>query len=75
MPGTGGCRKLRIARPGQVKSGSYRVITFYTGPDWPVFLLTVFGKNEKANLTKAERNALGEYTKRITTAYGATKRP
>lgn len=65
MPGCGGARKLRIAKPGKGKSGGYRVITYFGGDDVPVFLLTVFGKNEKANLNKAERNALAALTKRL----------
>jgi hypothetical protein len=32
----------------------------------PTFLLTVFEKNEKANLTKGERNALAAFTKTLT---------
>ncbi len=64
MQGTGGARKFRWATLGRGKSGSVRVITFYSGPPVPVFLLTVFGKGEKINLTRAERNelrkALGE---------------
>ncbi len=66
MPGCGGARKLRVARPGGGKSGGYRVITYYAGIDVPTFLLTVFGKNEKANLTKGERNALTTFTKTLT---------
>jgi hypothetical protein len=65
MPGCGGARKLRVAKPGTGKSGGYRVITYFAGDDVPVFLLTVFGKNEKANLTKGERNALGDLTKKL----------
>lgn len=65
MPGCGGARKLRVAKPGKGKSGGYRVITYFGGDDVPVFLLTVFGKNEKANLNKAERNALAALTKRL----------
>jgi len=71
MPGCGGARKLRVAKPGRGKSGGYRVITYYAGTDYPVFLLTVFGKNEKANLSPAERNALAALaalTKRLTEA-------
>jgi hypothetical protein len=63
MPGCGGARKLRVAKPGRGKSGGYRVITYFAGDDVPLFLLTVFGKNEKANLTKGERNALANLTK------------
>jgi hypothetical protein len=65
MPGCGGARKLRVARPGSGKSGGYRVITYFGGEDLPVFLLTVFGKNEKANLSGAEKNALAALTKRL----------
>ncbi len=71
IPGTGGCRKLRWARPGGGKSGGYRVVTFFTGPDIPVWLITAFAKNEKANLTKAERNTLAGLTKGIAEAYRA----
>ena len=31
---------------------------FYFNQGFPVFLLTCFGKNEKSNLTKSERNTL-----------------
>lgn len=65
MPGCGGARKLRVAKPGAGKSGGYRVITYYAGDAVPVFLLTVFGKGEKANLTKGERNALSAMTKTL----------
>ena len=62
MQGTGGCRKLRFRRAGTGKSGGYRTVTFYGGTDIPVIMLTVFGKNERSNLTKAERNALAKAT-------------
>lgn len=68
IQGCGGARKLRVAKPGKGKSGGYRVITYFAGGRFPAFLLTVFGKNEKANLTKAERNALAGMTKALTTA-------
>lgn len=67
ISGTGGARKVRFARQGKGKSGGYRVITFFSGQDIPVFLITVFAKNEKTNISKAERNtlrkALGEMVK------------
>jgi hypothetical protein len=56
--GTGGARKVRVAGRGKGKSGGYRLITFYSGKDVPVFLLAVYSKGEKANLTKTERNEL-----------------
>jgi hypothetical protein len=58
IPGTGGARKVRFAGRGKGKSGGYRVITFYSGPEVPVFLITLFAKGEKVDLTQAERNAM-----------------
>src|SRR4051812_2492476 len=69
IAGTGGCRKLRIAGRGKGKSGGYRVITFYSGPNIPVMLITVFGKGEKDNLTKRERNDLAQLTKVLVESY------
>lgn len=65
ISGTGGVRKLRVAREGQGKSGSYRVIYYYYNKNAPVFLFSVYGKNEKANLTDAEKNALYEVIQHI----------
>lgn len=58
IPGTGGARKIRFPGRGKGKSGGYRVISFYAGPDVPVFLLNVFAKGDKIDLTGAERNEL-----------------
>ncbi|TCM17222.1 RelE toxin of RelEB toxin-antitoxin system [Novosphingobium sp. PhB165] len=72
MPGCGGARKLRVAKPGKGKSGGYRVITYFAGDDVPTFMITVFGKNEKANLTKDERNKLALLTKVLADALIST---
>lgn len=69
MPGTGGARKIRFAGRGKGKSGGYRVITFYGGADLPVFLLDVFGKGSKANLSQAERNELKQILLRLPQIY------
>lgn len=58
MLGTGGCRKVRIARQGGGKSGGYRVITYYTTDQQPVFLMTVITKGRQANLTDKQKNEL-----------------
>ena len=36
----------------------------------PLYLLTLFGKNEKANLSAAERNALAKLVKLLVSALG-----
>lgn len=61
MVGTGGCRKVRLAGKGKGKSGGYRLITFYKVGE-RVFLLTVFAKGDRVNLTQQERNALKNLT-------------
>lgn len=58
MVGTGGARKLRFKRHGTGKSGGYRIIFYTAGQDVPVFLLNVFTKGDRANISKAERNTL-----------------
>jgi hypothetical protein len=58
IPGTGGARKIRFAGRGKGKSGGYRIITFYGGKDVPLFLLNVFAKGDKVDLSAAERKQL-----------------
>jgi hypothetical protein len=60
MEGTGGIRKLRWGRGGQGKSGGVRVIYYFHSEAIPLYLITLFGKNEQSNLSKAERNELGD---------------
>ena len=69
MPGTGGARKLRFARPGQGKRGGYRIITFYSGKDIPVFLLSMFAKNERSDLSQEEKNELSKLLKLLAQTY------
>ena len=71
IQGTGGVRKVRFPGRGKGKSGGYRVITFYSGGEFPVFLLTVFAKGERTDLSKAERNALAQLTKVLVESYRA----
>jgi hypothetical protein len=71
IQGTGGIRKLRFAVGGRGKSGGVRVVYYYHNDSMPVFLLTVFAKNEKANLTRAERNALAKVARSLRDGYGA----
>jgi len=58
IEGTGGVRKLRWARDGRGKSGGVRVIYYVHSTAMPLYLLTMFAKNERANISKAERNEL-----------------
>ncbi len=70
MQGTGGIRKLRWSAQGKGKSGGVRVVYYYHNGSVPLFLLTVFGKGEKANLSKSERNDLAKLTVLLLRNYG-----
>ncbi|ALG69224.1 type II toxin-antitoxin system RelE/ParE family toxin [Beggiatoa leptomitoformis] len=60
IEGTGGIRKLRWGRGNKGKSSGVRIIYYYHDKRLPLYLLTIFGKNERANLSKAERNQLAK---------------
>lgn len=72
MQGTGGIRKLRWSAQGRGKSGGVRVIYYHHNGSMPLFLLTVFGKGEKANLSKAERIELAKFTSLLHRHYGGS---
>jgi hypothetical protein len=74
IPGTGGARKLRFPLKSKGKSGGCRVVTYYSGEDIPVFLLDVFAKSVKINLTKAERNELKQVLSGLADDYRASLR-
>ena len=65
----GGVRKARIALPGRGKSGGARVVFLFAGEDIPVFLLTVFAKNEKADFSAEERTVLIRAAKELAADY------
>lgn len=71
IQGTGGIRKLRWAIQSKGKSGGARIIYYYHNESIPLFLLTAFGKNEKANISAAERNDLAKLTNLLRKHYGA----
>jgi hypothetical protein len=57
VPETGGIRKLRWALPGRGKSGGARVIYYYHNKSIPLYALDIYAKNQKANLSAAEKKA------------------
>lgn len=56
MQGTGGLRKIRVAFEGKGKSGSARVCYVDFSVYERIYLITAYSKDEKDNLSKAERN-------------------
>ena len=55
IPGTGGVRTLRFAADGRGKRGGFRVIYYVLTDDMPLVAITIYGKNEKSDLSEAER--------------------
>lgn len=58
MRGTGRLRKMRFSFEHRGKSGSTRICYVDFVVQEVIYLLAVFAKNEKENLSKAERNLL-----------------
>jgi hypothetical protein len=67
----GGLRKVRIPRAGSGKSGGYRTIYVFGGQHMPLILVTVFAKNEKDNLSKAELAEAVKLSKALIASFGA----
>jgi hypothetical protein len=72
ISGTNGARKARIAYKQQNigKSGSFRYIYVYLEKAETIYLLVFFGKSEKDNLDKGERNELAKLVKILKDIYG-----
>ena len=70
---TGGARKIRFAFKGKGKSGGKRIISFYSGENIPVFLLNIYAKNEKINISKAEACELKAILNDIVKIYSQKK--
>lgn len=60
IPGTGGFRKLRWSDPrrGKGTRGGLRIIYYHLAQERQIWLLTVYGKDEAADLTPKEKKAL-----------------
>jgi hypothetical protein len=65
IPDTGGVRKVRWTRPGSGKRGGARVIYFYHAVDRPVYLLMVYAKARREDLTPEERRSVREIAARL----------
>lgn len=74
IPGTGGARKVRLGGRGHGKRGGYRVITAFADRSTPVFLLAVFAKGDRVDLSTAERGELRHLLADLFKAYGTRGR-
>ena len=70
IPGTGGVRKLRWGLEARGKRGGARIIHFFHSSRLPLFLLTAFAKNERTDISGADRNSFRKLTKLLVDTYG-----
>ncbi len=55
IPGTGSVRKLRFGAGGRGKRGGFWVIYYVLTDAFPIVAITLYGKNEKSDLTEDEK--------------------
>ena len=72
MEGCGGARKGRVGdrASSKGKSGGFRYVYVYIEIAGTIYLLHFFGKSEKANLSKAERNEVAKLVRDLKRLYG-----
>jgi len=59
----GGIRKLRFALPGRGKSGGVRVIYYWVKSKHEVYMLLIYPKSKKDDLTDKETAILRDFVK------------
>jgi hypothetical protein len=70
IQGTGGLRKVRIARSGKGKSSGTRVIYYYHNEDKPILLLLIYAKADQENMTDAQKAQLKKHVDAIIVEFG-----
>ena len=65
LKGGGGIRKLRHALPGRGKSGGVRAIYYWIKDDHQIYMLLIYPKSKKDNLTDQETALLRELVKEL----------
>jgi hypothetical protein len=69
IPGGGGVRKVRWRREGRGKRGGVRVVYYFRDETVPLFLLTVYAKSRKDDLTVDELRALKTLAAELRSSY------
>ena len=68
--GSGGVRKLRFGLGGRGKRGGVRVVYYFHSERMPAFLLTVFAKNERSDLSQSEIATMRKLVTILVETYG-----
>jgi len=70
IQGGGGVRKVRFAIGNKGKSGGVRVIYYFHSEVFPAFLLMVYAKNMRTDISAEQTAVLASFAKRMTETYG-----
>jgi hypothetical protein len=70
IPASGGVRKVRWGRHGSGKRGGVRIIYFYHDPAMPLFLLMIYAKAGRDDLSPDARRTVQALVARLKEAYG-----
>ena len=69
IPGSGGVRKVRWGRQGSGKRGGVRIIYFYHDPAMPLYLLMIYAKARRDDLSPDARRAVEGLVARLKAAH------
>ncbi len=58
ISGSGGLRKFRWRMPGRGKRGGLRIVYYWAVAEHIIYLLAIYAKSDKEDLTKAELASL-----------------
>ena len=58
ISGTGGVRKARSSKGDSGKSGGVRILYYFILVDEVIYLLDIYAKNEKENITAADKKLI-----------------
>lgn len=70
IPGLRGIRKVRWQANQKGKSGGARIIYFFHNLDIPVFLLDIYAKSEKGDITSQEKKIMNAMVDELIESYG-----
>jgi hypothetical protein len=70
IPGSGGVRKVRWGRRGSGKRGGVRIIYFYHDPGMPLYLLMIYTKAQRDDLSPDARRTVQSLMARLKAGHG-----
>jgi hypothetical protein len=74
IPDTGGLRKMRWGANGKGKRGGARVLYYYGGDHMPVFLIAIYPKSAKQDISQAEKKAIRKLIEALNSEYRSKRR-